>query len=163
MNNFNAKDLLIICEEDLLRIEKVIDVLTGTNPAVPYLTKYSIIKVCGTIEQCFKMIISDIICDKQNKQVIKYINRNFKESSINPSLNNIHNSLISFDEDWNNAFKAKLNSHKFASRLKSSLKSLNAARNQFAHGGNPTLTFKDVKNYYEDAKLIVEFIDDAVK
>ena len=150
------------CDSDFERIEKIIEVLTNTNPAVPFLTKYVIIKACGTLEQAFKMMISDFSCVGQSSQVKKFVDISFRESSINPNLQNIHNSLKKFDEQWNTNFKALLNSDVDLAKIKSSIASLNSARNQFAHGGNPTVTFNDVKDYFNDAKMIIDYIDQSL-
>ncbi len=162
MNNQTAQLLVDECENDLDRIEKIIDVLTSTNPAVPFLTKYSIIKACGTLEQCFKIIISDFCTQNQNQQTIKFIDITFRESSINPNIDNIHKSLSKFDDNWNITFKNLLRADPNVNRIRLSISSLNNARNQFAHGGNPGITFNDVKDYFEDAKKIIGFIDQCV-
>lgn len=162
MNNSTAENLINECQSDFVRIEHIIYVLTQTNPAVPYLTKYLVIKACGTLEQCFKTIISDFTCLNQNNQIINYIDKTFRESSINPSLDNIYKSLKKFDENWHQNFKNSLNNDGASLRIKSSIKSLNDARNEFAHGGNPNLTFNDVKSYFEDAIKVIEFIDISV-
>ncbi|MBC8643974.1 HEPN domain-containing protein [Flavobacterium lindanitolerans] len=163
MNNQTAQILANECDDDLARIEKIIDVLTNTNPAVPFLTKYSIIKACGTLEQCFKIIISDFCTHNQNSQTKKFIDITFRESSINPNIDNIHKSLSRFDSTWNNTFKNLLRADPNIHRIKSSISSLNNARNQFAHGGNPGVTFNDVKDYFDDAKIIIDYIDQSVK
>jgi len=162
MNNSNVQSLVDECNSDFERIEKIIDVLTNTNPAVPFLTKYVIIKACGTLEQAFKMMISDFSCVGQSSQVKKFVDISFRESSINPNLQNIHKALKQFDEQWNTNFKSLLNSDVNLSKIKSSITSLNSARNQFAHGGNPTVTFNDVKDYFDDAKIIIDYIDQSL-
>lgn len=162
MNNQSALTFIEECEFDLERIELIIQALGSTNNAVPYLTKYSIIKVCGTLEQCFKTIISDFCTHNQSPQAVKFIDISFRESSINPNIQNIHKSLSKFDEDWNKEFKRQLKANVNKLRIQDSIKSLNNARNQFAHGGNPTVTFNDVKNYYVDAKIIIEMLDSII-
>ncbi|WP_281234622.1 HEPN domain-containing protein [Flavobacterium gelatinilyticum] len=162
MNNQTAQDLIDECENDLERIEKIIEVLTSTNPAVPFLSKYSIIKTCGTLEQCFKIIISDFCSQNQNQQIRNYIDITFRESSINPSIDNIHKSLCRFDSNWNETFKNLLKCDSNKDRIKLSISSLNNARNQFAHGGNPGITFNDVKDYFEDAKTVISYLDQSV-
>jgi len=162
MNNLSALTLLQQCEFDLQRIDLIIQALGSTNNAVPYLTKYAIIKVCGTLEQCFKIIISDFSCLGQSTQVKKFIDISFRESSINPNLDNIHKSLKKFDEQWNENFKNLLNVDPDVNRIRSSITSLNNARNEFAHGGNPTLTFTDLNSYFTDTKKIIEFIDQSL-
>jgi RiboL-PSP-HEPN len=162
MNNPDIQALVDECDNDFARIETLILALTSINPAVPYLTKYAIIKACGTLEQSFKLLISDFSCAGQSIQIKKFIDISFRESSINPSLDNIHKSLKKFDEQWNNNFKAFLDADTNISRIKSSINSLNNARNLFAHGGNPTVTFNDVKDYFEDAKKIIEYIEQSL-
>lgn len=162
MNNQSALTLVEQCEFELGKIDLIIQVLGNTNNAVPYLTKYAIVKVCGTLEQCFKIIISDFSCSGQSNQVKKFVDISFRESSINPNLENIHSSLKKFDEQWNDNFKSHLNTDPDVSRIKASIKSLNNARNEFAHGGNPMLTFSDISAYFIDARKIIEYIDQSL-
>ncbi|CAN1505024.1 RiboL-PSP-HEPN [Flavobacteriaceae bacterium] len=162
MNNQSAISLIEDCKSDLERISLIIEVLGSTNRAIPFLTKYSIIKVCGTLEQCFKIIISDYSTNQQNQQIKNYINITFRESSINPNLDNIYKSLSKFDTNWKNNFKQNINANTNKVRILDSIKSLNNARNEFAHGGNPQTTFNDVENYFVDAKTIIEYIDASV-
>jgi len=162
MNNQSALALIQQCEFDLQRIDLIIQALGSTNNAVPYVTKYAIIKVCGTLEQCFKTIISDFSCSGQSSQVKKFVDISFRESSINPNLDNIHKSLKKFDEQWNDNFKSLLSADPDVARIRTSISSLNNARNEFAHGGNPTITFTDVNAYFIDAKKIIEFIDQSL-
>lgn len=162
MNNINVQLLVDECDSDFDRIDSIIYVLTNTNPAVPYLTKYAVIKACGTLEQAFKIMISDFSCNGQSIQVKKFIDISFRESSLNPNLENIHKSLKKFDEQWNTNFKNLLNIDPDILRIKSSISSLNNARNEFAHGGNPTITFSDVKDYFNDAKKIIDYLDQSL-
>ena len=73
MNNSDVQLLLDECDSDFQRIDQIIYVLTNTNPAVPFLTKYAVIKACGTLEQAFKVIISDFSCVGQSLQVKNFI------------------------------------------------------------------------------------------
>jgi hypothetical protein len=163
MNNATADTLIEECKNDLNRIERIIEVLTSTNPAVPFLTRYAIIKTCGTLEQCFKIIISDCCILNQNAQVTKYIDITFRESSMNPNLDNIFKSLSKFDDTWHRDFKQALNAHADKVRIKQSIASLNNARNEFAHGGNPTTTFSDVRRYFDDAEILTTILDEVVR
>lgn len=162
-SNINVQSLIEECDNDFVRIERIIEVLTSTNPAVPYLTKYVIIKACGTLEQAFKVLISDYSCKGQSSQIKKFVDISFRESSINPNLQNIHKSLKQFDENWNINFKTFLNADSEKAKIKTSIKSLNNARNQFAHGGNPTVTFNDVKDYFDDAKKLINYLELSLK
>ena len=62
------------------------------------------------------------------------------KGSANPSQENIMNMLNQFDEDWKNIYKENLKADPDKQQLLYSLQSLVDARNDFAHGGNPTLS-----------------------
>ncbi|MBS1689066.1 MAG: hypothetical protein JSS96_10105 [Bacteroidetes bacterium] len=162
MNNLTADSSLNDCAQELDKMQKIIDVMGQANPIVPFLTNYAIIKCCGTIEYCFKVIISDFH-NSLPRQAKNYIQNNFSNSSMNPSKANICKSLRQFDEKWNDDFKAKLNSEPDKSRIEASLSSLNDARNMFAHGGNPAVSYSSVVAYFNDSKRIIEMLDDIVK
>ncbi len=47
-------------------------------------------------------------------------------------------------------------------KIFTSLQSLVDARNDFSHGGNPTISLADVVSYYAHAKRIIEIMDAVV-
>jgi len=161
MNNPEASIALKSCIDEFDSIAKLIDVLGHTSKPIPYITKYSLIKACGTIEFCFKTIIADIHQD-QTKQIKNYIDKNIRMRGMNPSKVNICNVLSSFDDTWNKDFKNRLKTHKDSKRIEYSLDSLNNARNSFAHGGSITLTFETIKKYLIDAIEVVKILDSVV-
>lgn len=160
--NENAQASIATCSEELEKISTIIAGLGSLSNVVPYLTKYSVIKTCGTIEQVFKMIIHDTCSINCTLQVNNYIEIKFRKSSMNPSYDNICKSLQEFDKNWAKKFKNKLKSMPDNEKVKSSLGSLNSARNEFAHGGNPTITFEDVSEYYKDTISIMICLEEAV-
>ena len=162
MNNQEAQNSIEICNEELLRIDSMIGNLLGhTSPIVPYLTKYAIVRACGTIEYCFKTIIADLHAGN-SPQVMNYIDNTIRSSSMNPSISNICSTLKKFDDAWNDSFKAKLNGNEHSQRIKDSIDSLNSARNSFAHGGTPSSSFENVRAYFEDTVLIINMLDEVV-
>lgn len=161
MNNVSVQHILDDCRNDLIKINHLIVGMGVMADPVPFLTSYALIKTCGTIEFCFKTIIADIHVGA-SRQVQNYINRKIRESSMNPTESNICNILKSFDENWNKDFKAKLNSHADCEKIKSSLTSLNEARNIFAHGRPSTISFNDVQEYFEQTRKLIEILDDVV-
>ena len=160
MNNQEAQENIDKCHEELERIYHLIRG-HGTSPIVPFLTNYSIVKACGTIEFCFKTIISDSL-SVHSTQIANYIDNTIRNSSMNPSRDNIYRTLRKFDEGWSSDFKKQLNNHKHSARLKSSIDSLNSSRNSFAHGDPLTPSFDDIKNYFNDSVIIIEILDEIV-
>jgi hypothetical protein len=162
MNNPTVLQNLIDCSDELQKIQESINFVGQSHSIVPFLTNYAIIKCCGTIENSFKTIIADFH-NTLPQQAKNYIEETFYKSSMNPSKNNIHSSLEKFDPAWNLAFKTKLSLEANKSRIESSLKSLNHARNEFAHGGRPTVSFQSIFLYFNDAKRIIEILDEVVQ
>jgi len=162
MNNSDAQTNIDLCVVELDRIENIIQTMLGhTSPIVPYLTRYSIVKACGTIELCFKTIIADLHSGT-SPQVMNYIDNTIRSSSMNPSISNICSTLKKFDSAWNTSFKEKIRDHSDSERIKDSLDSLNNARNSFAHGGVPTSSFENIKNYFTDTIEILKILDEVV-
>jgi hypothetical protein len=161
MDNISAQERIEDCVRELDKIEHMIEGMGKMSNPVPFLTKYAIIKACGTIEFCFKTIIADFH-DNQTSQVKNYINSTFRTSSINPSKSNICKSLNSFDSSWNENFKKGLEALVNKAKVEQSLESLNNARNTFAHGGHPSASFDNVKDYFFDAVKMIEILDKIV-
>lgn len=90
--NSVARNNIIQCIEDLDKIRSIIEKEGGSAPPVPFLTRYAVIKSCGTIEFCFKTIICDHTSQELNEQVRNFIDKKFRNSSMNPSMHNILNS-----------------------------------------------------------------------
>lgn len=160
--NSTARNSILSCLQELERIEGIIDLLGGTSNPVPFLTRYSIIKACGTIEYSFKTIISDHRYTEHSEQVQRFIDEKFRNSSMNPNYNNICKALASFDEGWSKKFKSKISGDVDRERLQDSLKSLNTARNDFAHGKSPTTSFKNVYDYFIDCIVIMEMMESSI-
>jgi hypothetical protein len=161
MNNRNAQENINVCIAELQRIFHLIEGHGHTSSIVPFLTNYSIVRACGTIEYCFKTIISDLHSE-HSLQIRNYVDNTIRNSSMNPSRDNICKTLKKFDNEWNTSFKEKLNTHDHSLRLKSSIDSLNNARNTFAHGNSASSSFENVRNYFNDCVIILELLDEVV-
>jgi len=162
MNNSTAKTLLDNCREELEKISKIRETDDPLSPTMRFLTMYALIRACGSIECSYKTIIADFCEYKQGPQVKRYLTYSIRENSRNPSLKNITTLLHKFDENWYRKFKNKLDQHNDNEKIKASLNSLNNSRNQFAHGKDITISFEDVKIYFEDACIIINILDDVV-
>ncbi|MBB6086992.1 HEPN domain-containing protein [Wenzhouxiangella marina] len=163
MKNDAVRALLDDCETELAAIETLINSLGLGSTIVPYLSKYGLIKACGTIEQAFKSVVADRCSYRARSQIKNYLEDNVRNSSSNPSFSNICKLLKSFDESWKTGFKGGVNMHARASSLKTSLQSLVDARNEFAHGGNPRVSIGDVRQYYQDAREVIVELDRVVR
>ncbi len=84
------------------------------------------------------------------------------KGSANPSQQNILNTLNQFDEDWKENYLNSLKADPDKSQLLDSLQTLVDARNEFAHGGNPTLSISDVLTHFSNAEKVIEYIDSVI-
>lgn len=162
MNNTAAQQYINDCNSELAQIDLLIQALGQFNNTVPYLTKYAIIKACGTVEQCFKTIVADHNSQHHSPQIRNYVDETIRKSSMNPSYDNICNTLKKFDLTWLASFKTAVNNHPDKAQINTSLSSLNEERNKFAHGGQPTSSFTDVKGYFLNALTLITILDSAV-
>ena len=163
MNNANAETRLNKCKEKLNRMKTIIEGVGSLSHFAPFFNEYAAVIASGAIEQAFKTIIADAFLTNPSPQLIKYIDRKIRESSMNPSLENIYSTLKSFDENWNDQFKSQLSTHPKSGEIKDSFKSLVNARNTIAHGNDSTATLENVITYYENAIHAIEIIDNIVQ
>jgi hypothetical protein len=163
MNNPDVEKMLIECEFELNKVKSMIDSLGWNSNIVPFLNKYAIIKACGTVEVAYKAIVADH-CNRRTKiQVKNYIDKKVRDSSRNPTYSNLCGLLKEFDDSWNNDFKNRVSSHPSGNVIPDSLNSLVSARNDFAHGGNPSITINDVVSHFSMCRIALELMDDIVK
>ena len=162
MKNLTVDAALKDCEDELIQLEEAMKLLGHTSPIGMFLTRYAIIKACGTIERAFKSLVADHAENKQSQQVKNFLQSKVRESSMNPNENNITQLLKSFDPQWSTDFCEKLKSIPDKERKKQSLRSLVEARNTFAHGGNPTTTIGQVKGYFCDSREIMAVVDEVI-
>jgi hypothetical protein len=132
------------------------------SQVAPYLTKYAVIRACGAIEVSFKNLIVDFCSKRSKKQVKRYIFMKIAKGSANPSQDKILSILNEFDEDWKKVYKANLKADPDRQQLLDSLQSLVDARNDFAHGGNPTLSISDVLTHFTNAQKVIEHVDSVI-
>ena len=162
MNNTDVGNMIAQCDIELAHIQTLISSFGATSLVVPYLTKYAAVRACGCIETSFKAVIADYCSLRSKKQVKRFINRRVRDGSANPNINNIHKFLLDFDPSWHTQFKVNLKAEPNSANLLTSLQSLVDARNEFSHGGNPTLSLADIVTYFAHAKRIIEIMDTVV-
>jgi len=162
ISNESVTERIESCLDEFYKIKSIIDGMGPMSHPVPYLTRYSIIRACGAIEYGFKTIISDANSEGQSEQIKNFIDKKFRNSSLNPNFSNIVKSLSGFDVNWAEKFKQEIENQEHTQRIKSSLASLNQARNAFAHGGAPSASFTNIQDYFEDSVKVLESIEKAI-
>jgi hypothetical protein len=162
MNNATVEFQLDNCASELQDIASEIATLGVTSPISPYLTRYALIRACGTIEVAFKALIADYCSYRSKAQVKRFIQRRIRDGSANPSYDNIVKFLKDFDEGWRDSFKATMSGDPRKTALLASLGTLVDARNEFAHGGTPSVSIRDVVAHFNNSRAIIEMLDGVI-
>ncbi|PKL90766.1 MAG: hypothetical protein CVV21_11475 [Candidatus Goldiibacteriota bacterium HGW-Goldbacteria-1] len=158
MKNKNVERQIKDCSKELFSIKKRIIKLSPLDSIIPYLTNYTLIRGCGTIEWAIKNLIYENICAANTSiQIKEYFSNNLLERAVNPQKENILKLINHFDAGWKNSFKNGLRA-----QANSSLKSLYDLRCEFAHGGNPRPSFPDVYRYYFVSIDAVVLLDNII-
>lgn len=161
INNPNAKIAIDDCDAELSRITNIINDVGSTNPLSGYLTKYSLIRICGTLEVCYKTIIADYY-ENLAPQLGRYIGYHLRDASMNPTYNRICEAIKRFDDTKEQNFKSKIATLTNKESSKEAFAVLNRERNNIAHGINSTLSFNDMKNRFSEAIKIIEVLDSVM-
>ena len=149
--NGNYRQTLRDCEVELNSIQQWIH-SNRLDSNVRFLTSYSVIKACGTVEYIFKQIVYDYLSSGANEEAKTYLNKSIIEASFNPSTGQMYRILEKINSDWRVGFE---NLIKGSSQM-GQLNSLVKLRNSFAHGSAITASINDVKNYYNAGIWILE-------
>ena len=158
MNNTSAKELLDNCNKELTALSNIISATKATDIKISFLTKYSLIKCSGTLEQCVKAIVYDKLTINASEQTKNHIDKTINKSSMNANYFNIIGLLNNCDKAWGKSLKQKVKK----TIIESNLKSLYLHRNDFAHGKNVTCSFEDIKNYFKSGCNLIELVDDIL-
>ena len=149
--NGDYRQTLRDCEVELNSIQQWIH-SNRLDSNVRFLTSYSVIKACGTVEYVFKQIVYDYLSSGANEEAKTYLNKSIIEASFHPSTGQMYRILEKINSDWRVGFE---NLIKGSSQM-GQLNSLVKLRNSFAHGSAITASINDVKNYYNAGIWILE-------
>lgn len=158
IKNEIAQNAIDDCRTELDKIWHMIEAVGSTNKISGYLTRYALVRICGTLEISYKTIIADYYV-QQSPLLDRFITRHVRDANRNPNYNNICNTLKEFDEEKCKLFKQTISSLKNAEDFKSSLDTINTSRNAIAHGASSSLSFNDLKVHFEKALQIIEVLD----
>lgn len=158
MNNLNFHNEVDACKKDSQRIQHLISGIGSISPVAGYLTKFALIRVCGTLEICYKTLIADFY-EAVSPELQRYITIHVREASLNAKYENIKKVLKEFSEEKSNDYKRFINARADKEQILAAMSALNSARNEVAHGGNMSLSIADICNHFEKAVCVLEELD----
>lgn len=122
------------------------------------LTQYLCIRVSGLLEIFIKCRISDYALGRVPKEVNRFISGKFKDIT-NLKSSKLEIVLDSFSNVWSEKF---CNHIKENAQQKTSIDSLITNRHNIAHGQTQNLTYKNMEQYYDDVKIIINKLDSII-
>lgn len=143
-----------ICSLDSLfiSIEKIED-----EEIKGHFAKYLCVKTSGLFENYLKSQIGDYVDACSSKPTANFVNGRLKNFT-NIDNKKLTEFLKSFHEEWFEEYNNKM-----SDKLKSTLNSIISNRNNIAHGNSDSITFGNIKTYYNDLKEIIEILDLIIK
>ena len=154
--NGECERLLLDCENELNQIKEWIDD-NVFNSNVRFLTLYSVIKSCSTIEVIAKRLIYNYLSQNGNTAANKYLEKAIIDSSTNPKTGNIEKILQQIDNDLKETFHSQLNEPD-----KINLNSLVRLRNDFAHGKSINESINTIIRYFQSGKCILNQLNNIL-
>lgn len=161
-NNKNCENIIVSCYQEFSDINKQLSFLRPTNPMVFYLSRYSVIKAHSSIESSYKRLLKDYYNNCNKKPITNFLNDYHDDKPMRINYSSICSHLTKFDTAWEKNFSNIINSNPDSQKIIAALGSLKKIRNTIAHGGNISVSFKDIESYFNYATYVIKAIDDTI-
>lgn len=115
-------------------------------------SRYLCVLVSGFLEVSVRHIYTSYAEDKSDPKTAKYVYSKLKRFT-SPKMKNIIRLTAMFDQAWADDLKDLTDE-----KLKYSVDSIVANRHQIVHGENNNISYSRIKDYYEDAKEVIEIL-----
>jgi len=130
-----------------------VDGFYGDEELQAHLARYLCIIVCGFLENSLRAIYGEYAQNKSHRNVANFVDNQLNRF-MNPNMERILNLAGKFSQAWRieleNLTKEK---------IKESVDSLVANRNQIAHGADVGITIRSMKRQYDDIVKLVMTIE----
>lgn len=144
---------ILVCENHLK------DTGTAQTEIESYLTRYLLIFICATFEEEIEKLLlkrSEKINDDHIKSFFQHcIDKTFRSIKSNE----IAGILGKFGNDYKESFQKKSN----GTIEETFFNNIVINRHYTAHTSGTTITFNDLKNYYEKGHIILDYLNEALE
>lgn len=120
---------------------------------VSHLTKYLCVLVSGYFEKSIYLLLLKYSEEKSHDYIKNFIHNNLK-TFTNANTEKIERLFKKFDDSW----VIKLTEIDNYDEVKASINSLIGQRHKIAHGGDSTIGFVSLKEYYKNVNKMIEHI-----
>jgi hypothetical protein len=117
-----------------------------------HFARYLCVLVSGFLENAIVEIYGAYAQNKSGQYVANYVETQLGRIQ-NPNMQRILQVSGAFNPQWRDEIEADL-----AQEIKDSINSIMANRNQIAHGESSNITYVRIKDYYENALKLVDFL-----
>lgn len=154
MNSINAEEKLRYIDELIQYFEN----LHLEEELQSHVAKYLTVIICGIYENIIRnYLIEYVDRNTASEELSNFILHHLKYSLRTPKYKNITDFLVQWNQDWVDKLNRDIEDiHKEA------LFSIVENKNTIAHGDSLTLTFTDIKDYYENSRVIIEKLDEII-
>ena len=156
------QNLIDDCNTELSDIESRIQRLPALDKGIRYLTNYAIIGAAGTAELVYRSIVADHFSQLSDNRIDTYLDSSVRFGSMSAKYEQMCSLLKKFDDAWCNSFKTAVAAAPNGQRMIAASNSLVTNRHSFAHGNNPTATFMEIKQYFQDVVSLINIFDSVV-
>ena len=119
-----------------------------------YFAKYLCVFICGSYQSFIEDTIKEYATKNGNKEISNYFEKSISHYIRNPNVESIVGLLKIFDESWANRIKNIDNKNRKA------IDSIVTHKNKLAHEGYTDITLEEIKQFYEDSKIVIETISE---
>ena len=116
-----------------------------------YFCKLGSVLICGNLERCIELILSERISSRSPPQVMSFLKAYFKRGA-NYDCDQISQLLYRFDTTWGRDFEEFVEKN---SAVREGISSCYAVRNSVAHGGGQSLGPRTLLQYYDATFTLV--------
>ncbi|MEZ0487648.1 HEPN domain-containing protein [Fibrella aquatica] len=113
------------------------------------LSEYLCIRASGLLENIVKQLVHEYMSTTTPKEVQDYVNSKLR-SLTNLDHNKIKAFLFSFSKEWHDEYDSYV-----TTEVAESLNSIYGLRNSLAHGGTNPVSYKSIKEHYENMKIVI--------
>ena len=156
------QNLIDDCNTELSDIESRIQRLPALDKGIRYLTNYAIIRAAGTAELVYRSIVADHFSQLSDNRIDTFLDSSVRFGSMSAKYEQMCSLLKKFDDAWCNSFKTAVAAAPNGQRMIAASNSLVTNRHSFAHGNNPTATFMEIKQYFQDVVSLINIFDSVV-
>ena len=134
---------------------------SGNERIKNLLTQALLILICAQFEKEITNFLTQRCASVSDKAVKSYINDHIQRSALRSlKVTELSGLLGKFDPSYKEIFRQSIREN---GQAETTYNSILTNRNSVAHGGGTSATFEDVKMYYKESHVILDYFKQALR